>query len=206
MRLVIDGKDSPLEVDSAGSLGNMLVKVRQYLADRNRVIQTCYVDSHLLTEQIERDNLETPIADLREMKIVSITQEGLALTVLRSIAANFTKFTPELTEIAAGLQRGDAIRSATRLQKLLPEMVLVLGAVQNAASVLRAPLDQVRMERGTVAERAQAFAKILETVKRAIELSDAVTLSDMIEYELPPMLDEWLGVIHTLIAHGERIP
>ncbi|MCR4314719.1 MAG: hypothetical protein NUW37_00060 [Planctomycetes bacterium] len=207
VKLLIDEVDSEelgIGVEPDSDFGPVIDQLRKLLSENGRLIEGCTVDGQPLTPNLEFRLRRVKVADIGDVNIVTNTPTGLARLVLTSLDRNFEKFGEALVRTAELLQTGKGVDAAKLLAQFLGEVYETIEAVQSASQLLGVDLGSLEISGGTVESSAKELAILLEQTQEAIASADHVTISDILEYELAPSLENWHEIIRVLLDKSSQ--
>lgn len=186
MKLKLDGQEVQSGDYGAKTLSQLIDGVEKELAPE-RVIVSMMLNGEPLERNGERQNAALPVEKLGSLEINSQEVGALALNTLHTL----TQYLPELKISVANcvqmLQGGDESEGHMGLSALIEGLQMVSSAWHGIARFLE--IDGRKPEE--VMPEMSGFNGLLGDVLRAQQNVDIVQISDLLEFELVPILNTW---------------
>lgn len=187
--IVIDGRQSSMELSNFANLEELLVKVMEEEVVADHIVTDVLVNQEAFTEiyphhaeDVEIDEVES--VEVRTVSVIEMAGEvSKELFVVIKIMQNGSK------GVAGFLRQGDVAEGLEVLQDLLDVTRNFLSTI----SVLhqRFPLGNTRGFEQTSA----TLDKLLSEMCDVMAEQDWLLLADLLEYEFIPACDEWEQVV-----------
>lgn len=200
MQILINGQADLVSADPGARFGQVVEEVRQWLLSNSIAILEMRLDGEVLDSIRQADISLQTTEDFETLEIDVVEIAVLAQEVLSSIYQHLPLISQRLIDITARIQGGQTSEAFTLLDDVLEAWGLVLGAIDNlrrlysVAEVSIAEIDRI------LAGKEERLRTLLEEIRDAFEDRDLVTVGDCLEYELSPMVADWVEVVDALQA------
>lgn len=190
--IVIDGKETGLEINNFGNLEELLVKVVEGDYLNNRMVTDVYVNQESFSEIYPHQAEDIPAQEIRSVEIVSVPVPEMAVNITRELYKVVRLMSEGGRTVADLFRQADDSEALELYQDLLDVTRDFLGMI----GVLR---DEFSLRDSTtfnnnVEELTNLFSEMVEVT----ENEDWILLADLLEYEFLPAVDKWKKVIAQL--------
>ena len=190
--IVIDGRQSTMELGSFANLEEVLVKVAETEIIEDHVVTDVFVNQEAFTEIYPHHAEDIEIEEISSVEIRTTSMNDLAKDVTQELFVVVKIMQNGAKGVAGYLRQGDTAEGLEVLQDLLDVTRNFLGTV----AVLQ---DRFPVSNKAVLEEITASLDTLLT-----EMSDVMTaqdwllLADLLEYEFYPACEEWDQIISSV--------
>lgn len=190
--IVIDGKETGLEINNFGNLEELLVKVVEGDYLNNRMVTDVYVNQESFSEIYPHQAEDIPAQEIRSVEIVSVPVPEMAVNITRELYKVVRLMSEGGRTVADLFRQADDSEALELYQDLLDVTRDFLGMI----GVLR---DEFSLRdsaafNNNVEELTSLFSEMVEVT----ENEDWILLADLLEYEFLPAVDKWKKVIAQL--------
>ncbi len=212
MELFLD--ERPLEITESddSALRDILERVSDQLKDQGRVICEVMVDGHYEGDW-ERDPFgERRIAEVESMRLKSEEPRKLAVRTLYDIVAYMPKVKDALINVSASLQARQEEEALRLLSQVTETWVELNQGYSRATQVIGISPSEVVIQSSTDQESQTAEDvqnEALDLLNQAADFLDErryLELSDVLEYELAPLIPVIEESMYLLIREAEKKP
>ncbi len=206
MKLLINEKDVTFDVDENNNFGEFLASVQDYVreGDSSKLVVDVKVDG----EQIFNGNCNTDDISLKEIKKVEVTTDNakdISIRALREIKSELPALAEVMSNIATSFQEGKREHALNLCSDMCNEWRQIIQFFDDLSRVLFIDYSQIDLGDKSIDQANEELLCHLVETKTAIEKDDLVTLSDLIEYELIPKVDEEINIVDKIISYLEKL-
>lgn len=187
--IVIDGRQSTMEIGNFANLEEILVKVVEAEVVEDHVVTDVFVNQEAFTEIYPHHAEDIEADEISSVEIRTVSMIDLAKDVTQEMFIVVKIMQNGAKGVAGYLRQGDTAEGLEVLQDLLDVTRNFLGTVA------------VLQERFPVSDRA-VFEEITVSLDNLLaEMGDVMTdqdwllLADLLEYEFHPACEEWDQII-----------
>jgi len=199
MKVLLD--DTPCDIDAQG-LGPAISAAATMAEQQGRMIVEVRVDGETWSAE-QLDGLSEHTAAVAEVHLTTASTDDLIRqTIADSI--NSLDGVDSLQREAAALIEADRIEEAMQpLRNALTGWGGVQQAVSMIAAALGLDLDQIEVDGTPVPTIVTGLHEQLQIIAHALTKQDPVGLADTLQYELPPVVQQWRDLL-TKLGAGEQ--
>ncbi len=191
--IVIDGRQSAMELGNFANLEEVLVKVMEEEVVPDHIVTDVLVNQEAFTEIYPHHAEDIEIDEIQSVEVRTVSLNQMADDVSHELFTVIKIMQNGAKGVAGYLRQGDIAEGLEVLQDLLDVTRNFLGTV----SVLhqRFPLpNSTAME-----ETSSTLDKLLQEMCDVMSSQDWLLLADLLEYEFMPACEEWDQVVSCFI-------
>ena len=187
--IIIDGRQSSMEIGAFANLEEVLVKVVEQEIVPNHVVTDVIVNQEAFTEIYPHHAEDVEIDDIQSVEVRTMSADQMAKEVNQELFTVIKIMQNGSKGVATFLRQGDIAEGLEVLQDLLD----VTRHFLNTINVLhqRFPLSDTALFEETTA----GLDKILLEMCDVMGEQDWFLLADLLEYEFIPACEEWEQII-----------
>ena len=198
MRVLIDRKPVDVDIEPARPMGEIIDRVRAYLADRQRVIARVYVAGEPVPPSQLEQMLAQPGEQAGAVEFESASPRDLAREAVRAVAALLDDAAQLQQDAAAKLSAGATGKAMEMLLGCLNMFKTAQEAISQAVQLTRIDLGELVVEDRKAGELIAELANQLMTTRTALESRDFAMLGDLLNYEFPTATQRWQAILAAL--------
>lgn len=187
--IVIDGRQSSMELGNFANLEELLVKVMEEEVVADHIVTDVLVNQEAFTEIYPHHAEDVEINEIESVEVRTVSVIEMAGEVSKELFVVIKIMQNGSRGVAGFLRQGDVAEGLEVLQDLLDVTRNFLSTI----SVLhqRFPLGNTRIFEQTSA----TLDKLLSEMCDVMAEQDWLLLADLLEYEFIPACDEWEQVV-----------
>ena len=200
MEVVIDGQSKSIDVTGIGTFNELLAHIERDCIGGGRVIVRVLLNGEELDEGQTVGLGAFPVKDITSISVETADTLELAGEALQDALEYLPAISMILEQSARKIREGD-VRAG------LQETSEALGVIEAFGEVLdgirgafRIDFSKVKIDDGTLLEKLHELGKHAQNILKATKEEDWTLLADLIEYELSPLLYEWMAVVPELVS------
>ncbi len=196
--IIIDGKQSNLQVSNFTNLQEILINVMEEPTMENRIVTDVFVNEEQFSEIYphQAEDIGSDFIERVEVRSVAIGQMGLDITTemykVAEIMARGSK------EVARLFRQASDTEGLELLQDLLDVTRDFMGMIE----ALRNEFQLEKSEAFT--ENSEKLSALLSEMAEVLESEDWVLFADLLEYEFLPTSEKWKQIIQSLHDNIEQ--
>ncbi|MFP4167499.1 MAG: hypothetical protein ACLFSY_01445 [Desulfonatronovibrionaceae bacterium] len=202
--IIIDGQQSDVRISNYDNLEDILVRIMEDGHIQNRVVTDVLVNNENFSEIYphQAEDLETEEIEKLEIKTVSVSD--MAVNITRELYKVLNLMARGGSQAAELFRVADDAEALDMYQDLLEVTRDFLGMVGTLRDQFRLRADQ------EFEAKLQRLSELFSEMIEVQENEDYVLLSDLLEYEYLPHVEEWKAVVAELrkqlkqVVHDER--
>ena len=189
--IIIDGRQAEIELNSFENLQEVLVKVMSEDALQQRVVTDVLVNKEQFSEIYphQAEDIECSEIDQLEIQTVDIVQMAYDISCELGKVCNI--LTAGAREVASLFRQADDAEALEMLQDLLD----VTRDFLNMLALLRNEYAGVATNVPNFNDNVENISNLLGEMTEVLENEDWILLSDLLEYEFLPLMDNWESTI-----------
>lgn len=190
--IVIDGRQSAIEMGNFANLEEILVKVMEEETLTDRIVTDVLVNDEAFSEIYPHQAEDISSEDIKRLELRTVSMGEIAGDVTQELYKVIQLMTGGGKRVAGLFRQGDVAEALEVLQDLLEVTRHFLGTI----GVLR---DHFRQEDESYIKAVSAtLDALLEEMSDVMSNQDWILLADLIEYEFLPACNEWNAVLNSL--------
>lgn len=190
--IVIDGRQSALEMGSFANLEEILVKVMEEETSGDRVVTDVLVNNEAFSELYPHQAEDISIEEIQSLEVRTVSMGEMAGDITQELYKVINIMNSGGKRVSGLLRQGDIAEGLEVLQDLLEVTRHFLGTI----GVLH---DQFRKEDETQIKAVSlTLDTLLEEMSDVMSNQDWILLADLMEYEFLPACAEWSAVLDNL--------
>lgn len=199
MKLTINGKDAIYDKEGLKTLKDLLDAIEGDYSEGGHVIIRVALNEEEIDEGQEIGLGGFPINDIESLEIETRNKLELAQEALEDAQEYLPVCSAALEQDAAMIREGniqDGLRNASRTLELIGAFGEVLDGIRSS---YRIDFSQVKVDDSTLLEKLLMLNQLADKILNSVKNEEWTEFADLMEYELSPLLFEWMAIIPDLI-------
>jgi hypothetical protein len=190
--IVIDGRETGLNISNFNNLEELLVKVVQDKSLSDRLVTDVFVNKENFSEIYPHQAEDIPIQDVESVEIKSMPVPEMAVNITRELYKVVRLMEEGGRSVAGMFRQADDAEALELYQDLLDVTRDFLGMV----GVLR---DEFSLkDHQVISDSMEEISSLFSEMIEVTENEDWILLADLLEYEYLPAVERWKKVIAQL--------
>ena len=195
MEVYLDTRPLEEMAINGGNLEDMLVDIMSFHIPPDRVLSEVKVDGLTYSEKKSQDAAFLERRAINRLDLVTIPAAALAEVLLDSGPGHLRVLIEAASKMADEFRLNDEAEANEKFVVFLQAMQDFFSFLGQALDVLAIPMSRVNVEGLSAQERLQALTDVLTAMSQRQDEGDWILLADTIEYELMPVLNDWLVIL-----------
>jgi len=194
MALLVKLNDEVIEVDTAGveTLSDLLREVSGKRFEPHELIVDIEIDGKPVEEGSWESLKEAPVSGMSSVSISTIKSlEEKTVQLLREMNIYLERLMEGMEEVADAFRMGASEKANSMLYDALEGLSAFTEIIQTAKSLAKTDLSDLSLNNETMSSQEERLLAVLKSVKSGQEDSDWVSVADLMEYELAPLIEKW---------------
>lgn len=190
--IVVDGRETGLDIQSFENLEQILVKVMADQMLEGRIVTDVLVNKELFSEIYPHQAEDVEASEIESVEIVSMGNEEMAVNITRELYKVVTLMDHGARRVADLFRKADDSEALEVYQDLMDvtrDFLGMIGVLRSEFSLKHTPNFNDAAE-----ELSALFSEMLEV----IENEDWILLSDLLEFEFIPTVEKWKKIVAQL--------
>jgi len=190
--IVVDGRETGLEIQSFENLEQLLIKVMEENHLEDRVVTDVLVNKEQFSEIYPHQAEDIETSEIESVEIISMPTAEMAVNITRELYKVVTLMDHGARKVASLFRKADDNEALEVYQDLMDVTRDFLGMI----GVLRSEFSLKHNVQFNAAanELSVLFSEMLEV----IENEDWILLADLLEYEFIPAVERWKKIVAQL--------
>ena len=193
--IVIDGRQSSMEIGSFANLEEILVKVVEEEVVDNHIVTDVFVNDAAFSEIYPHHAEDIGSGEISRVEVRTVSVDEMAQDVTQELFTVIKIMQSGSKSVAAFLRQGDTAEGLEVLQDLLDVTRHFLGTIN--ALHIRFPSNDIV----TIKQVSATLSALLTEMSDVMTDQDWLLLADLLEYEFHPACAEW-GEVLTDFSKG----
>jgi len=190
--IVVDGRETGINIQSYGNLEELLMKVVEDGRLDGRVVTDVWVNKEAFSEIYphQAEDIETAEIESVEIKTVAVSEMAVSITQeLNKVVELMDHGARRVADLFRQADDGEALEVYQDLLDVTRDFMSMIGVLRGEFSFK----DNAEFNKATD-EISGLFTEMLEV----LENEDWILLADLLEYEYIPAVSRWKKVVATL--------
>lgn len=192
--IIIDGRQVDFKLSSFDNLQEVIVKVMEDGLLEERVVTDVLVDNEQFSEIYPHQAEDIACKEIKRLEIHSVPTVQMALSISEELDKVNKLLGNGAKEVAALFRQADDSEALEMFQDMLDVTRDFLGMI----ALLRNEYVDLELSMPEFASNAESISSLLSEMTEVLENEDWVLLSDLLEYEFLPAMENWSVVIGKL--------
>ncbi len=185
--IIIDGREAQLKLSSFENLQEVLVRVMEEDALKERIITDVLVNKEQFSEIYPHQAEDIEISEIESLEIQSMPINQMAASITQELRKVSKLMSAGSREIAALFRRADDSEALELFQDLMDVTRDFLGMI----SLLRNEYVGVEEVIPEFSANVENISNLFSEMTDVLENEDWILLSDLLEYEFLPIMENW---------------
>lgn len=198
MEITIDGQAGAVTPEPGSTLASVTDALEVFLAGQGRAAAALVLDGVTLSREARGAFARRKIEEFRQLDVTTRALRDEVVQLLGEAQAGIPAWGKNLSEAGVRFQQGKVREGLATIVASVEHMASLVTLMVKAQLCPGTRVDAALTAAAVPKDLVQRMQNSLAGLKGAIERRDSVTLGDVTEYELRPMLDQWALVLKEL--------
>lgn len=205
MKIYEDGCEINVEFQAEDTLEKIIATLDQKADIEKKIVSSITVDDVVMSG-LNENTLNAKLArDIKKLEIAVEEEKVLMIRALTESAEYLPRLANGLDDISLLFQAGNRNEAFDKFTQCLNGWIQIIQLLRSLEQIRKLDYNTLKIEDGTsVRENNNKLLGLLEETKVAMENDDIVALSDLIEYELSPIVQKQVEVVNSIIVAVEQ--
>ena len=187
--IIIDGQKSDLSVKNFDNLEDLLVKVMEDEQMNERIVTDVLVNDESFSEIYPHQAEDVAAQEMEKVEIKTVPIREMAVNITRELYKVINLMSKGSRQIADLFRQADDMEALDMYQDLLEVTKDFLGMI----GILRSEfnLQDIPGLESSLNKLSELFSEMVDVQ----ENEDWILLSDLLEYEFLPLVEEWKKIV-----------
>ena len=187
--IIIDGQKSDLSVKNFDNLEDLLVKVMEDEQMNERIVTDVLVNDESFSEIYPHQAEDVAAQEIEKVEIKTVPIREMAVNITRELYKVINLMSKGSRQIADLFRQADDMEALDMYQDLLEVTKDFLGMI----GILRSEfnLQDIPGLESSLNKLSELFSEMVDVQ----ENEDWILLSDLLEYEFLPLVEEWKRIV-----------
>ena len=187
--IIIDGQKSDLSVKNFDNLEDLLVKVMEDEQMNERIVTDVLVNDESFSEIYPHQAEDVAAQEIEKVEIKTVPIREMAVNITRELYKVINLMSKGSRQIADLFRQADDMEALDMYQDLLEVTKDFLGMI----GILRSEfnLQDIPGLESSLKKLSELFSEMVDVQ----ENEDWILLSDLLEYEFLPLVEEWKKIV-----------
>jgi len=207
MQVLINDESVDLTTEEKPALGDVVAQAEKFASEHGKVITQITVNGELITAEDENLRRFDECQSSDEINMLMDSPRNIIVAALEEADNDIPRIVENLKNVAAHLQTGSRRAAFSLFSQCIEQWKQVINLFRIAESVIGVDTKELVIEGRTLDNVQTELLELLVETKKSMQEDDAVTLSDLLEYELAPNVEQQRDIIrHLISAANESCP
>ena len=201
MEVLLDGKKPEMDLEGLGTIAEVAAGVDQVLAESGRIRTEIKVDGELVNDENAETLLSRPAGEVAELRIASQDAGDLARQTLMEAKTVLPEIKEAFEGVSYRMQAGKKEEAFEELQKTFMKWRDIIQLFHLVEGFLKIDYKVIFVGEKSIDDINSELLGLLNETRTAMMDADLVTLSDLLEYEIAPKIDDQMSIIDELLKN-----
>jgi len=200
MKILIDGVPASVDADGLNTLQDLIRHIEKNCLGNARVVTKIKVNEEELDEGQEVGLGAFPLSDIETVEVKTAKTINLALEALDDAQEYLPVVSAVLEASAKKIREGDVrggLEDTGEALEVIGAFVEILDGVRVAFMI---DFSKIRIDESCLLDKMNDLARHSQAIFKAAKCDDWTMFADLMEYELSPLLYEWMAIIPELVS------
>jgi hypothetical protein len=199
MRISINGDDVKFNISQKPTLGEIVDEAEKFATGHGKVITQVTVNEEIITADEEVMRRRQCCADSDCVELLMDSPQNIIVSALKEAREDIPGIAESLRKVATHLQTGARKGAFSLFSEVIEQWKQVINLFRIAESALCVDSNEMSIEGKSLGQIQTELLDFLSAARTSMQEDDAITLSDLLEYELAPRVEEHEKMIDHLI-------
>jgi len=198
--------DNPVELETVENptFSDLVEEAERFACDQGKIITQITLNGELITSEDEASRRFDHCSCTDQINILMDHPRKIIIAALQEANKDIPDLVINLKGVATHLQTGARRAAYSLFSECIEQWKQVINLFRIAESVLDVDSEALIIEGRTLDHIQSELLEILVETKKSMQEDDAITLSDLLEYELVPNIEQQRDIIKHLIDIAEK--
>ncbi len=198
MLIKLNGSDIELEVSGFSDMGELLEDIKKSRFSGTEFIVDIVINGNKVPPEELDDVVKKPFSEVESLEIVTANPRDVSLSTLKNLDP-FLENLVSLLEQSADKFRMEKEKDANKFFISCVEgLQTFVGLLDKIKTLNTLDLSSMTFESVSVSEKEDALLKVSNSLYDSQKSKDWVSLGDVLEYELVPIIRDWRAILPLL--------
>ncbi len=200
MNITINGNMVNGQCASAGNLEEALVQLANNAVPENHLVGTVVVNGNEFSELYPGQARDIGLERVMDLDIKTVSLEQVAGAALKDSSVLITRIIDSANRTAELFRMYDEAEAFENFINLLESFRDLFKFIDTTRNTINWDFEGTQYNGHTVQDEWSKLINIIDEIKTTQEEGDLILLADLIEYEIVPMLTNWIAIFETKSA------
>ena len=206
MKITVDGVELVLAGDEPENFKSLINHVEKEHIPPGRVITTLKLNDEFLSEDQEVAFGAKPLSDIETLEIETSIANQLATETLMDYQDYLPKLSEQFERCAKEFRGGDRLKAFRLFSSSVEFISAFINILDHIRHVFLIDYSKIQCGDKTMMDLNLRMNELANEILESSEKADWTHLADLLDYELSPLLYEWMAEIPELIKVIEEKP
>lgn len=204
MNVLINNEEVALDIDERPAFGDVIEQAEKFSSEQGKIITEITLNGEVVTPDEEAAKKFDPCDGSTVIEMLMDTPQSIIIKALGEADKDLPAIAENLRQVASYLQTGSRQAAFSLFSESIEQWKQVINLFRIVESALQIDAKSIVIGgRSLDCVQGELLELLLET-RNSMQDDDAVTLSDLLEYELAPNIEQQRDVIRELIELVEK--
>jgi len=202
-QIFIDGQERKIDITDTRTLGDIFYRIAEAVEDSGRVMASAALDGSTLAEEETKERMDLPADAVSRIDVDTLNHEGLAIDTLDTMAEYLGRLNPELLRIAGLWRVGNDMQANDAFVVCVEGLRWFRHSIELSRLALPNDFKRITAEVRPLHTLEEQFDRTVDDMLSAQSEADWILMADLVEYELHPNLEGWMGAIQKITTEAQ---
>ena len=199
MEVVVDGRKGVIDIIGSQNLLSVIDVIRKHATDRKRVITSLELDGEQLSPERQAELSLKMVAEFKILDVKTAEPHEFSISILQELKPHLDNLDKIHTEAAMHIHSGNLKSALEKLHSSFLGWRAFFSGITGIGIITNINFGSIVVDGTSINDRLQKLTALLNKFAGAFTKQDIVSMGDIAEYELKPLVYDWYSVIDNII-------
>lgn len=198
MGALVKLNDEVLDLDMEGmsKIGDIYEKLSNEIFEDKEIVTEIHINDRLVDTEDFLATLDTSLEDVKRLSFKTLKNPARQVAaLLNKMNGYLSSFAGEIEKVADKFRLGAAEEASVSLLEAVDGLVALNELLSTVRMVSPPEIATLQNAGKSMEDLEKQLLNVTEEIKKGQEGRDWVTVADLLEYELSPLMTEWKEMI-----------
>lgn len=186
MEIILNHQAGLAETEPGSTIGRVLADLKDFLSRERMVLLELTLDGNVLdpVKEHEQEWRDRPAAEFSRLEIKAAPIKEIALAILTELNKQLPALQEHAVQSARGFSSAELGAGYEELQRMISELASLQCGLDSVGKAVPGIFE------GAPTSWITRLRDLLSQLKHRLDEKDLVSVADILEFELPPLLEE----------------
>lgn len=198
MKIKINDKEISFDVGNVATLGEVLENIAKNSLREKEFITDISINGEAIPEEKREETKTRPAGEVTLLEIKTENLPELSVRTLENMGEFLDGLAEAINESADKFRIDDETEANKHFVSCVDALQIFIGVIDKVRDLNGLDFKTIQCADASVAEKEAALLKVFSALHDTQKSRDWITLADVLEYELLPIISVWRDILPVL--------